>query len=72
MSICQGCGTSDKDWESDPDAFIADVAVCPGCERLENERDNDVAKRRGAKIGLLPKAAALAKVEQYAETGGPK
>lgn len=63
---CDGCGTAREDW-THPDAYIADVEICPGCERLEQERENDVAKARGAKVGLLPRDVALAKIEEYAE-----
>lgn len=69
---CGGCGTRPDDWDDDPDAYIADVVVCKGCERLEMERQNDVAKRSGAKVGLVPRAEAIAKVEQYAEPGGKR
>jgi hypothetical protein len=69
---CRSCGTRADDWDDDPDAFIADVEICKGCERIEEEHENDIAKRRGAKVGLLPKLEALAKVETYAEEGGAK
>lgn len=68
---CTGCGTRRDEWERDPDAFIADVTICPGCERIEQENENGPAKKKGAKVGLLPKDAALAKVEEYAESGKP-
>lgn len=71
-SKCGGCGTSRDQWEKDRDAFIADVEICPGCERIEQEQDNGPAQRKGAKIALLPKEIALAKVEEYAEEGGRK
>lgn len=29
------CGTSDWEWEDDPDAWHADHWRCPGCERRE-------------------------------------
>ena len=69
---CGTCGTRKEDWADDPDAFIADVEICPGCERIEEEYDNDIAKRKGAKVGLLPHDEAVAKVMSYAEEGGAK
>lgn len=69
---CPGCGTTRGDWDKDPDAFIADVEICPGCQRIEQENDNAPAKKKGAKVGLLPRAVALAKVEEYAEDGKDK
>lgn len=69
---CGTCHTRRDEWDEDKDAYIADVEICPGCERIEEEHENDVAKRRGAKVGLLPKADALAKVMTYAEEGGTK
>lgn len=67
---CSSCGTRKADWDEDPDAYIADVEICEGCKRIEQEQSNDVAKAKGAKVGLLPKAVALAKVDEYAEQGG--
>lgn len=69
---CSGCRTLPEDWDADPDAYIADVEVCPGCQRLAEEQRNDVAKADGARIGLLPRALALEKVATYAEDGGGK
>jgi hypothetical protein len=69
---CSGCGTRSEEWTADEDAYIADVRICPGCQRIEEERENDMAKAKGAQVGLLPKDVALAKVEQYAEEGGKR
>lgn len=44
--------------------------MCPGCQRIAEEQRNSVAKRDGARIGLLPRALALQKVMDYAEDGG--
>ena len=63
-SLVCSCGTRQEEWERDSDAYIADVEVCPGCARIEQERGNDVAKVKGARIGLLPREIALRKMEQ--------
>lgn len=63
-SACPGCGTRAEDWARDKDAFITHTEVCPGCERVEQERENDVAKRKGTRISLLPRAVALSKLSE--------
>lgn len=68
-SLCPGCGTSKEEWRVDPDAYLADVEVCHGCERVELENENDVAKAKGAKVGLLPRDVAMAKLELQLESG---
>ena len=57
--LCGTCKTRDAEWQKDPDAFIGDIKICPGCERLEQEQDNarNLA-RKGMKIGLVPKELA--------------
>lgn len=71
-SVCSGCGTRAEDWERDTDAYITDVEVCPGCERVEMERENSMAKRKDARIQLLPRIDALARVASYAEDGAER
>lgn len=61
-TVCRGCGTRQSDWDADPDAFIGDFTQCPGCIRLEDERDNTEGMK-GVHYRLLPKEQALAKAE---------
>lgn len=57
--ICPGCRTRRSEWERDRDAYVGDVDVCPGCDRLEQEQENiGNAKVKGAKIRLVPKELA--------------
>lgn len=57
--ICTGCGTRPEEWERDSNAYIGDIVYCPGCERLEQERDNIPEGSKGTRPSLLPKAEAL-------------
>jgi hypothetical protein len=60
--LCSHCKTRDEDWAKDKDAFVGDIKICPGCQRLEEEQENaQHLKVRGAKIGLVPK--------EFAKTG---
>ena len=52
-SRCSGCGTSPDEWAHNPDAYVGDVEICPGCERLTQENNNEIAKRPGAKVRLI-------------------
>lgn len=54
LEICNECGTREKEWEEDRDAYVADTRRCPGCERLETERDyvRQVAEEGGSDRGI--------------------
>jgi hypothetical protein len=57
--ICPGCRTRKEEWQRDRDAFIGNIEVCPGCDRLEQERENaSNMKQRGLHVGLVPKEFA--------------
>lgn len=57
------CGTRHSDWDEDPDAFIGWQRECPGCDRLERERENVEKGMRGVHVFLLPKDEALRRME---------
>lgn len=57
--MCGSCKTRDEDWKRDRDAFVGDITICPGCQRIEEEQENARnLKLRGARIGLVPKELA--------------
>lgn len=59
LAICPGCRTRKEEWAKDRDAFVGNIEQCPGCERLEQERDNaQDSKLKGLHIGLVPKEFA--------------
>jgi predicted Fe-S protein YdhL (DUF1289 family) len=62
-TVCPGCHTRKEEWEQNPDAYIGDYEVCPGCVRMEDERSNAEGEK-GAHIRLLPQALALARLEE--------
>lgn len=66
---CGSCGTRKDEWAEDPDVYVGDIEICEGCARIEQERENDIAKRPGAKIGLLPRRAAVTKMRNANEEG---
>lgn len=49
---CSGCGTAKDEWEEDRFAYVAHTWVCPGCENIENEKQNDPRKDQGGTPGL--------------------
>ena len=61
---CGGCGTRKDDWEDDPDAFVGWHETCPGCERLEQEKNNVAEGKMGVRFRLLPRAIALRLMER--------
>lgn len=62
LAICPTCRTRKEDWERDRDAFVGNIEQCPGCDRLEQEKENaQSTKLRGLHIGLVPK--------EFAKTG---
>lgn len=58
--VCNGCGTKRSEWSEDRHAFIAQQRRCPGCERLEMERDNVPPDAKGVQFFLVPRALAEA------------
>jgi hypothetical protein len=62
--LCPGCRTRDADWKADRFAHIGQQRFCPGCEVLEQERQNVPEEHRGwthvylAPAVLLPDPAA--------------
>lgn len=38
MEVCGSCGTRAGEFVDDPDARVATVSVCRGCELLETKR----------------------------------
>lgn len=57
--ICPTCRTRKEEWAQDRDAYVGHIDYCPGCERIEQERENaQGTSKRGLKIGLVPKEFA--------------
>lgn len=54
---CQQCGTHPAQWAADPDAFVADLRRCPGCERLEQARKAVPDGELGVHAVLEPRGA---------------
>lgn len=65
-TVCKGCGTREADWAENPDAFVGDIRECPGCARLEDEREN-AEGLKGAHLGLVTQEQALAKAEKMGD-----
>lgn len=62
-SRCASCGTSDWEFDQDPNAYYPGIRMCRGCALVEMRRE-DVRDTPGATIVLLSgaaRAAALAK-----------
>jgi len=55
---CDGCGTRRSDWltedgrELREPAYVVTVDDCPGCRRLEQERDAEENKPRWRRVRL--------------------
>lgn len=62
-TICDGCGTRRSDWEVDSNAFVAFFETCPGCQRLEEERDNVPKGLKGVRYGMETRAAGFRRIE---------
>lgn len=70
---CSNCGTRDEEWVGNRTAYIGWSRRCPGCEALEQERQNvrkaglsDI-QEAGMKVFLVPEAQALRLIEQGEE-----
>lgn len=56
---CSGCGTFKDEWDRDRFAYVAHSTICPGCENLENEKENvPQGGLPGLKTYLLPRQVA--------------
>jgi hypothetical protein len=69
--VCNQCGTRSADWEDDPDAFVAYFYECPGCARLEGERDNVPEGSLGVHYGLETQEEAMRRIEGLGNTKPP-
>ncbi len=62
--LCQGCGTRSSEWAKDRFAYVGQTRYCPGCEILEQERENIREGVQGVTVHLVPKDLAVAPVEE--------
>jgi hypothetical protein len=70
---CRDCGTWAEEWAGNPTAYVGTARICPGCETLAREHQNDPDPKGtpGRKIGLVvPDVADETAEQQYAETAG--
>lgn len=51
---CSDCGTRAEEWRGDRFAYVAESFVCPGCEIVEQERNNIPGTQKGARIRIVP------------------
>lgn len=66
-TVCQGCGTRREDWEGKEDEeapFVAMFRICPGCQRLEEERENVPDGTKGVHYELIPTEEAMKQMER--------
>lgn len=56
-TCCPQCGTHPDAWKNDPDAFVAELERCPGCERLGQARASVPEGELGVHAYLLPRLA---------------
>ena len=68
-AACGECGTRLSEWEEDPDAFVGYHWRCPGCEIIEQERDNVPEDQKGIHVGVIPRDLSD-QVEAEAKTTG--
>ena len=63
------CGTKPEEWVKDRFAYVGQQRQCPGCEVLEQERENVPEKALGyTHIYLLPPDQAKTPKEEGVET----
>lgn len=55
---CPGCGTRAEEWKRDRFAYVGQTRYCPGCEVLEQERENVREDARGVTVHLAPRELA--------------
>lgn len=53
-TVCSGCGTRKTEWEKNRFAYVGQQHYCPGCDVLEQERENVREDARGVSVGLIP------------------
>lgn len=49
------CGTRMEEWDEDPYAYVGYQWRCPGCEVIEQEKENVPEGEKGVHVGLLPR-----------------
>lgn len=57
---CTMCGTRAWEWAEDPEAYVPETHVCPGCavqDAASAEQDN-ATKPKGSRIRLIPRRVA--------------
>lgn len=55
-TVCEGCGTREETWENDQYAYVSWAKRCPGCELLDQEKDNWTDRpSSGIRIMLVPR-----------------
>lgn len=58
QTICS-CGTRMEDWKHDRFAYVGQQRQCPGCEVLEQEKENVPEQHRGhTHVYLVPRELA--------------
>jgi hypothetical protein len=60
--VCSGCGTRDDEWQRDRDAYVSDEKICPGCELIEQAKEQLPKNAKGVKVFLVPRAIAEAQI----------
>lgn len=62
--VCNGCGTRAEEWSKDRFAYVGQQHYCPGCDLVEQERDNVREDARGVTVYLTPREFARAPDER--------
>jgi hypothetical protein len=57
-TVCRGCGTRPAEWARDRFAYVGQTRYCPGCELLEQEKENVPETARGVTVHLTPRELA--------------
>lgn len=70
--VCRKCGTRGSEWEKDPyDAYMGQLHVCLGCQRLEQEQRNIDPKAAGyTSAYLVPPELAVDDTAAIRAQGG--
>lgn len=64
---CGGCNTQDDDWQRDKFAYVGASDRCPGCEILEQEREQVPPGQKGVRVYLEPRELAEARASAETE-----
>ena len=67
--VCAGCGTRRAEWASDPFAFVATMDACPGCELIEQAREQVPEQAQGVKLYLIPREVMEARIAAGEDVG---